>query len=108
MVFVYLTKAFDSVGREGLWKIFAKAGCPPRLVNIIRSYNDGMVGRVVDQVSLSAPFEVGNGTKQGFVMAPLLFSIVFLAMLHDAFKSCDNRTMISFRSAGGIFNLKRL
>ena len=62
IVFVDLTKAFDSVSREGLWKILAKAGCPPRLVNIIRSFHDGMVGRVVDQGSLSTPFEVGNRT----------------------------------------------
>jgi hypothetical protein len=30
MVFVDLTKAFDSVGREGLWKLLEKAGCPPQ------------------------------------------------------------------------------
>ena len=105
MVFVDLTKAFDSVSREGLWKILAKAGCPPRLVNIIRSFHDGMVGRVVDQGSLSALFEVGKGTKQDCVMAPLLFSIVFSAMLHDAFKDCDKGVMIRFRSDGGFFNL---
>ena len=62
----------------------------------------------LDQWSLSAPFEVGNGAKQGWVMAPLLFSIVFSAMLHDAFKECDKGVMIHFRSEGGFFNLKRL
>ena len=41
-------------------------------------------------------------------MAPLLFSIVFSAMLHDAFKDCDKGVMIRFRSDGGFFNLKRL
>ena len=41
-------------------------------------------------------------------MAPLLFSIVFSAMLHDAFKECDKGVMIHFRSEGGFFNLKRL
>ena len=28
MTFVDLTKAFDTVSREGLWKIMAKFGCP--------------------------------------------------------------------------------
>ena len=42
MVFVDLTKTSDSVSREGLRKILAKAGCPPRLVNIIRSFHDGI------------------------------------------------------------------
>ena len=27
--FVDLTKAFDTVSREGLWKILARLGCPP-------------------------------------------------------------------------------
>ena len=29
MTFVDLTKAFDTVSRDGLWKIMAKFGCPP-------------------------------------------------------------------------------
>ncbi|KXJ19957.1 hypothetical protein AC249_AIPGENE24837 [Exaiptasia diaphana] len=33
MVFIDLTKAFDSINREGLWKILLKLGCPPRMVN---------------------------------------------------------------------------
>ena len=27
--FVDLTKAFDTVSRDGLWKILARFGCPP-------------------------------------------------------------------------------
>ena len=27
--FVDLTKAFDTVSRDGLWKILARLGCPP-------------------------------------------------------------------------------
>ena len=30
MTFVDLTKAFDTVSRDGLWKIMAKFGYPPR------------------------------------------------------------------------------
>ena len=30
MPFVDITKAFDTVSRDGLWKIMAKFGCPPR------------------------------------------------------------------------------
>ena len=31
--FVDLTKAFDTVSREGLWKIMAKFGCPTKLIS---------------------------------------------------------------------------
>jgi len=48
MVFINLTKAFDFVSREGLWKLLLKAGCPLRVVKIIRSFHDGMMARVSD------------------------------------------------------------
>ena len=53
-------------------------------------------------------FPVTNGTKQGCVIAPLLFCIILSAMLQDAFKDCSSGVMIRFRSDGGIFNLQRL
>ena len=36
MTFVDLTKAFDTVGRDGLWKIMAKFGCPPGYIAMVR------------------------------------------------------------------------
>ena len=62
MVFVDLTKAFDSVGRKGLWSLLAKVGCPEKAINIIRSFHDGMVGCVLNESSISDPFAVNNGT----------------------------------------------
>ena len=38
MTFVDLTKAFDTVSREGLWKIMYKFGCPERLMKIVDSF----------------------------------------------------------------------
>jgi len=81
MVCIHLTKAFDSVHREGLWKILKKIVCPPKFINIIRPFHDGMLGCVLDNGELSALFNVTHGTKQGCVLVPLLFSIFFL---HDA------------------------
>ena len=34
--FVDLTKVFDSVSREGLWKIMEKSGCPSAFIAIVR------------------------------------------------------------------------
>ena len=36
MVFIDLTKAFDSINRTGLWSLLAKFGCPSKLINIIK------------------------------------------------------------------------
>ena len=38
--FVYLTKAFDSVCREGLWKIMSKIGCPNKFISVVRELHD--------------------------------------------------------------------
>ena len=43
-VFADLTKAFDTVSREGLYKLLHRVGCPDRLIAIIQSFHDGMMG----------------------------------------------------------------
>ena len=40
--YVDLTKAFDTVSRDGLWKIMAKFGIPDKFIAIIRSFHEGM------------------------------------------------------------------
>jgi len=64
---------------------------------------------VLDQGSFSDTFDVTNGVKQGCVLAPTLFSIMFAAMLKDAFR--DNSlagVYLRARTDGGILNLRRL
>ena len=46
MIFVDLTKAFDTDSRDGLWKIMAKFGCPARFIATVRQFLDGMLARV--------------------------------------------------------------
>ena len=58
MVFVDLTKAFDTISRDGLWQILRKIGCPDLFVDIIQSFHEGMVARVQDQGQTSEPFSV--------------------------------------------------
>ena len=80
MTFVDLTKAFDTVSREGLWKIMAKFGCPAKFIAMVRQFHDGMLARVQNDGEFSDPFPVTNG-----VLASTLFSMMFSAMLTDAF-----------------------
>ena len=108
MVFVDMTKAFDTISRYGLWQILRKISCPDLFVYIIRSFHVGMVARVQDQGQTSEPLSVTNGTTQGCVMAPLLFTLVFSAMLNDAFHDNDLGALIRFRTDGNVFNLRRL
>ena len=108
MTFVDLTKAFDTVSRDGLWKIMEKFGCPSRFITIVRQFHDGMMVKVLDDGDESETFPVTNGVKQGCVLAPTLFSMVFSAMLTDAFRGCHDGIHIKYRTDGGLFNLRRL
>ena len=108
MTFVDLTKALDTVSRDGLWKIMAKFGCPPRFIAMVRQFHDGMQARVQNDGEFSEPFEVTNGVKQGCVLAPTLFNMMFSAMLMDAFQDSDTGFPIRYRFDGNIFNLRRL
>ena len=86
MTFVDLTKAFDTVTHEGLWKIKGKFGCPAKFIAMVRQFHDGMLGRVQNDGEFSDPFPVTNGVEQGCVLASTLFSMMFSAMLTDAFQ----------------------
>ena len=108
MTFVDLTKAFDTVSREGLWKIIAKFGCPAKFIAMVRQFHDGMLARVQNDGEFSDPFPVTNGVKQGCVLASTLFSMMFSAMLSDAYQDGDNGIPIRYRFDGKLFNLRRL
>ena len=102
LLFIDLTKAFDTIHREGLWCILEKAGCPSHFVGIIRSFHDGMKASVKEGNEKSPSFGVTSGTKQGCVLAPTLFSIFFSMMLHVAFKDSTDGVDIKSRFDVGI------
>ena len=107
-VFVDVTKAFDTVSRDGLWKELKRLGCPPKFLTILRQLHDGQMGQVKHSGSLSDSFPISNGVKQGCVLAPSLFSILFSMMLHEAKKGLSDGIFIRFRTDGSLFNLRRL
>ncbi|BHF72107.1 hypothetical protein SprV_0401517000 [Sparganum proliferum] len=106
--FVDLTKTFDTVNREGLWKIMQKFGCPERFIAIVRQLHDGMMARVTDNGAVSEAFAVTNGVKQGCVLAPTLFSLMFSAMLIDAYRDERPRIRIAYRTDGQLLNQRRM
>ncbi|VDM02787.1 unnamed protein product [Schistocephalus solidus] len=82
--FVDLTKAFDTVNRDGLWKVMQKFGCPVRFTHMVRPLHDGMMARVTDKWTISEAFAVTNGVKESCIHSPTLLSLMFPAMLMNA------------------------
>ena len=105
--FVDLTKAFDTVSRIGLWNLLPRIGIPPKMMALLQCFHEGMNARLVNGGD-DDEFPVSNGVKQGCVLAPTLFSILFSMMLLSAFKDSDPGIPITYRTDGGIFNIQRL
>ena len=81
------------------WKIMSKFGCPD-------NFHDGMQAIVQDNGEHSASFPVMNGIKQGCVLAPTLYSMVFSAMLNDVHR--ESKVGLSLSDRCKLFNLWRL
>ena len=75
---------------------------------MVRQFHDGILARVQNDGEFSDPFPVTNVVKQGCVLASTLFSMMFSAMLTDAFQDSDNGIPIRYRFIGKLFNLRRL
>lgn len=108
MAFVDLTKAFDTVSRQGLFKVLEAIGCPPKLLTITKSFHDEMIGTVQYDGNKSESFPITSGVKQGCVLAPTLFGIYFAVLLHAALETSPGDVAFHWRCDGSLFNLSRL
>ena len=108
IAFIDLTKAFDLVSRAGLFTLLQRIGCPPKLLRMIISFHENMKGTVQHDGSSSDPFPIKSGVKQGCVLAPTLFGILFSLLLRYAFRQSEDGIYLHSRSDGGLFNLARL
>ena len=85
-----------------------KFGCRRKFIALVRQLHDSMRATVLDNGDMSDSFPVTNRVKQGSVLTPTLFSMVFAAMLHDASQDNDDGIQLKYRTDGGVFNLRRL
>ena len=92
MVFVNFSKAFDTVGRTGLWQLLRKYGCPEKFTTMI-----GMKANVTVGGEVLESFSFTNGVKQGCVLVLTLFSIFLSAMLDEAFQDMGDGVYIQSR-----------
>ncbi|BHF79970.1 hypothetical protein SprV_0702309400 [Sparganum proliferum] len=102
--FVGLTRAFDTVSREGLRKIMQQFGCLERFIQIVRQLPDGMMSRVTDNGAVSEALAGTTGQKQGCVLASTLFSLMFSAMLMGDYRDERPGIHIAYRTNGHLLS----
>ena len=104
LCFIDLTKAYDSVDRTLLWNALARFGVPPRMLAVICQFHNGMQACVrLDDGECSDKFEVGQGLRQGCVLAPLLFNMFFTAVLRVA----EKRFLVDAAITDNVVQLQR-
>nr|VZI24270.1 unnamed protein product [Spirometra erinaceieuropaei] len=100
-------KPFDTVNREVLWKIMQKFGCSERFTQIMRQPHDGMMARVTDNEAVSEASKVTKGVTQDCILAPTLFSLIFAAMLMDAYRDERPGIRVAYRTEGQLPHHRR-
>ena len=85
VVFVDFSKVFDSVGRDGRWKLLRKFGYPAKFVTIVKQFHEGMKGKVSIGGEVSGEFSIGHGVKQECVLATTFFTLFLAGVLSTSF-----------------------
>eukprot|EP00899_Mesostigma_viride_P003129 jgi/Mesvir1/12817/Mv26220-RA.1 len=76
LIVVDFIKAFDSVLRDALWAVLARARVPTPLITVIRTLYEGSTTSVRTQHGITPPCPLQTGVLQGCVLSPYLFFIV--------------------------------
>ena len=84
LVFIDFKAAFDSVNRETIWRILESHGLPPKLIQVLRAMYTETFSTVRVYNSLSKPFAIVSGVRQGSILAPFLFNLVIDWAMHEA------------------------
>lgn len=91
--YIDLTKAYDKVNREVLWKILRRHGIPEEIVKIIIGFHEGSTAVLQINGELSPILiPLNRGLKQGSVLSPILFNIFFGVLIKEFEHRCSART----------------
>ncbi len=93
MCFIDASKAFDRINHEKLFYKLHNRGVPKSLVRILFFWYAHQSMYVKWGNSMSAPFSVSNGVRQGTILSPFLFN-VYMDDLSKLLKGCVTGCMI--------------
>ena len=97
MVFVDFAKAFDTVGRTGLWQLLRKYRCPEKFTTMIEALHTALMANVI----------VGGESRNRSVLQMGSNKVVYFlsAMLDEAFRDIGGGVNIQSRQTTDLFNV---
>ena len=75
--FVDLTKAYDTIPRELVWNTLRRIGAGPTLIGLLQAMYEDRIYVRSGAVMSPTPFSSTQGVRQGCLLSPLLFNLVF-------------------------------
>ena len=81
--FLDASKAFDHVDHHALFQKLRGRNLPPVVVQLLLFWYQKQSLQVRWQSTLSEPFAVSNGVRQGGVLSPILFTVYIDDLLLD-------------------------
>lgn len=89
LAFLDISKAYDSVPREALFRILEQRyGVDERAMRLLRALYKDTQGQVRVGTATSAPFTIDTGVRQGCIISPLLFSVYLDFLLRSSQAEC--------------------
>lgn len=79
--FMDLSKAFDKVNCSTLVEKLKETKLPPELINIIDFMYSNSCANVKINNNVGSTWKIGNGTRQGGILSPLLFCFYFNSLI---------------------------
>ena len=92
--FMDLEKAYDSVWRDGMWRIAKYYGIPTKIVDLLRKWYLGITSSVRMDGEEGDWFPITTGLRQGCVMSPSLFNIYMDAMMRKVTEEAAGGVMV--------------
>lgn len=88
VTFVDVTKAFDTVRRDSLWKIIENSGCLSKSITIVQQFHDCMMVKFLDDRDEQKPFQLRTAWNKAAFSLRHSLECIFPATPIDSFHDC--------------------
>lgn len=96
LCFLDASKAFDRINHGKLFVKLQQRGVPPYLVRVLHFWYTHQTMQVRWGTTISEPFLVTNGVRQGGILSPMLFNL-YMDNLTQRLKNCKTGCMVGER-----------